>query len=80
MKYVVNVPEDIYTISAGSYKLVNSHMGINKVMNYNKETNTSENFLKKLVNFIQVNTNYFNKIILIKIIIHITLLILVHLI
>ena len=36
-------------------------MGINKVMNYNKETNTSENFLKKLVNSIQVNTNYFKE-------------------
>ena len=61
MKYIVNVPEDVYTISAGSYRLLNSHMGINKVMNYNKETNTSENFLKKLVNFIQVNTNYFKE-------------------
>ena len=61
MKYVVNVPEDVYTISAGSYRLLNRYMGINKVMNYNKETNTSENFLKKLVNFIQVNTNYFKE-------------------
>ncbi len=61
MKYIVNVPEDVYTISAGSYRLLNRYMGINKVMNYNKETNTSENFLKKLVNFIQVNTNYFKE-------------------
>ena len=60
MKYLT-VPEDTYTISAGSYRLLNSYNGINKVMNYNKETNTSENFLKKLVNSIQVNTKYFKE-------------------
>lgn len=59
MKYIVNVPEDVYTISAGSYRL--NGPGSKKVMYYNKETNTSENFLKKLVNFIQVNTNYFKE-------------------
>ena len=58
MKYVINVPEDVYTISAGSYRLFGS---IRKNIKYNKETNTSENFLKKLVNSIQVNTNYFKE-------------------
>ena len=42
MKYVINVPEDVYTISAGSYRLFGS---IRKNIKYNKETNTSENFL-----------------------------------
>ena len=55
MKYVINVPEDVYTISAGSYRLLGS---IRKNIKYNKETNTSENFLKKLVNSITSNLNF----------------------
>ena len=57
MKYLT-VPEDVYTISAGSYKFLNSYLGINKVISYDSETNTSENFLIKLVNSITSNLNF----------------------
>ena len=58
MKYLT-VPEDTYTISAGSYKLVNKspRSWLNRVISYDSETNTSENFLEKLCNSITSNRN-----------------------
>ncbi len=59
MKYLT-VPEDTYTISAGSYKLVNKspRSWLNRVISYDSETNTSENFLEKLCNSIISNRNF----------------------
>lgn len=44
MKYLT-IPEDTYTISAGSYKIYLKNV-FNKVISYDSEINTSENFLK----------------------------------
>ena len=56
MKYLT-IPEDTYTISAGSYKIYLKNV-FNKVISYDSEINTSENFLKKLVNSITSNLNF----------------------